>query len=37
MQSYWFIVVGMIMGSIAALVIAKKRSVKFAHFLTACR
>ncbi|MDW2980583.1 type II secretion system F family protein [Rhodanobacter sp. KK11] len=33
MQSYWYIVVGLIGGSIAAVVIAKKRSVKFAHFL----
>lgn len=33
MQSYWWIVIGVIGGSIAALVIAKKRSVKFAHFL----
>ncbi len=33
MQSYWFIVVGLIGGGIAAIVIAKKRSVKFAHFL----
>jgi type IV pilus assembly protein PilC len=33
MQSYWYIVVGVIVGGIAALVIAKKRSVKFAHFL----
>lgn len=33
MQSYWFVVVGVIVGSIAALIIAKKRSVKFAHFL----
>jgi type IV pilus assembly protein PilC len=33
MQSYWFVVIGVIGGSIAALVIAKKRSVKFAHFL----
>ncbi len=33
MQSYWYIVIGIIGGSIAALVIAKKRSVKFAHFL----
>lgn len=33
MQSYWYVVVGIIGGSIAALVIAKKRSVKFAHFL----
>lgn len=33
MQNYWFIVVGIIVGSIVALVVAKKRSVKFAHFL----
>ncbi|KZC15298.1 MULTISPECIES: type II secretion system F family protein [unclassified Rhodanobacter] len=33
MQSYWFVVIGIIGGSIAAIVIAKKRSVKFAHFL----
>jgi type IV pilus assembly protein PilC len=33
MQSYWFVVVGVIVGSIVALVVAKKRSVKFAHFL----
>ncbi|HEY8683610.1 MAG TPA: type II secretion system F family protein [Rhodanobacter sp.] len=33
MQSYWWIVVGVIVGGIAALIIAKKRSVKFAHFL----
>jgi type IV pilus assembly protein PilC len=33
MQSYWWIVIGVIGGSIAALIIAKKRSVKFAHFL----
>jgi len=33
MQSYWFVVVGIIGGSIAAIIIAKKRSVKFAHFL----
>jgi type IV pilus assembly protein PilC len=33
MQSYWWVVVGVIGGGIAALVIAKKRSVKFAHFL----
>jgi type IV pilus assembly protein PilC len=33
MQSYWWVVIGVIGGSIAALVIAKKRSVKFAHFL----
>jgi type IV pilus assembly protein PilC len=33
MQSYWWVVIGLIVGSIAALVIAKKRSLKFAHFL----
>jgi type IV pilus assembly protein PilC len=33
MQSYWWVVIGVIVGGIAALVIAKKRSVKFAHFL----
>ncbi|HWX66241.1 MAG TPA: type II secretion system F family protein [Rhodanobacter sp.] len=33
MQSYWWVVIGVIGGSIAALIIAKKRSVKFAHFL----
>lgn len=33
MQSYWFVVVGIIGGGIAAIIIAKKRSVKFAHFL----
>jgi len=33
MQSYWWIVVGLIGGSIVALIFAKKRSVKFAHFL----
>ncbi|WP_108470814.1 type II secretion system F family protein [Rhodanobacter thiooxydans] len=33
MQSYWFVVVGVIGGSIIAIVLAKKRSVKFAHFL----
>jgi type IV pilus assembly protein PilC len=33
MQSYWWVVIGLIVGSITALVIAKKRSVKFAHFL----
>jgi len=33
MQSYWYVVVGVIVVGIAALVIAKKRSVKFAHFL----
>ena len=33
MQSYWWIVVGVIVGSIVAVVMAKKRSPKFAHFL----
>jgi len=33
MQSYWYIVVGIVVGSIVALVMAKKRSPKFAHFL----
>jgi len=33
MQSHWFIVVGLIAGSIVSVVFAKKRSVKFAHFL----
>jgi len=33
MQSYWWAVVGIIIGSVVALVLAKKRSLKFAHFL----
>ncbi|EIL97334.1 type II secretion system F family protein [Rhodanobacter sp. 115] len=33
MQGYWYIIVGVIGGSIAAVVISKKRSPKFAHFL----
>ena len=33
MQSYWWVVIGAIVGSIVTLVVAKKRSVKFAHFL----
>ncbi|TAM41373.1 MAG: type II secretion system F family protein [Rhodanobacter sp.] len=33
MQSYWYIVIGIIVGGIAAIVIVKKRSPKFAHFL----
>jgi type IV pilus assembly protein PilC len=33
MQDYWFVVIGIIVGGIVALVVAKKRSVKFAHFL----
>ena len=33
MQSCWYIVIGVIVGGIVALVVAKKRSPKFAHFL----
>jgi len=33
MQSYWWVVIGVIIGSVVALVMAKRRSVKFAHFL----
>lgn len=33
MQQYWWVVLGGIAGSIVALIMAKKRSVKFAHFL----
>ncbi|MBN8947373.1 MAG: type II secretion system F family protein [Rhodanobacter sp.] len=33
MQGYWYIVVGIIVGGIAAIVIGMKRSPKFAHFL----
>lgn len=33
MKSYWWLVIGSIAGSVVALVAAKKRSVKFAHFL----
>ena len=33
MQEYWWVVIGGIAGSIVALIMAKKRSVKFAHFL----
>ena len=33
MQSYWWVVIGVIVGSIISLVVAKKRSLKFAHFL----
>jgi len=33
MQSYWWAVIGIIVGSIFVLITAKKRSVKFAHFL----
>lgn len=33
MQDYWYIVLGGGIGGIVALIMAKKRSVKFAHFL----
>jgi type IV pilus assembly protein PilC len=33
MQSYWWVVIGSIVGSIAAVIFFKKRSLKFAHFL----
>lgn len=33
MKSYWWAVLGGIIGSVVALVMAKSRSVKFAHFL----
>ncbi|WEN16327.1 type II secretion system F family protein [Rhodanobacter sp. AS-Z3] len=33
MQSYWWLVIGIIIGSITAIIMAKKRSLKFAHFL----
>jgi len=33
MQSYWWLFIGVVVGGIVALVFAKKRSVKFAHFL----
>jgi type IV pilus assembly protein PilC len=33
MQSYWWLVIGIIVGSITLLIMAKKRSPKFAHFL----
>lgn len=33
MKAYWWLVIGSIIGSIVALVMAKSRSVKFAHFL----
>ena len=33
MQDYWWVVLGSIAGGIVALIMAKKRSVKFAHFL----
>ena len=33
MQTWWLLVIGVVGGSIAAIVIGKKRSPKFAHFL----
>jgi type IV pilus assembly protein PilC len=33
MQSYWWVVIGVIVGGAIALIVAKKRSLKFAHFL----
>ena len=33
MQSYWWVVIGGVVGGIVAFIIAKKRSLKFAHFL----
>ncbi|SFS06003.1 type IV pilus assembly protein PilC [Dyella sp. OK004] len=33
MQHYWWLVIGVIVGSIVALIAAKKRSAKVAHFL----
>jgi type IV pilus assembly protein PilC len=33
MQSYWWVVIGVVVGGVVALIVAKKRSVKFAHFL----
>jgi type IV pilus assembly protein PilC len=33
MQSYWWVVVTVIVGGVVSLVMAKRRSVKFAHFL----
>ncbi|KAF1009593.1 MAG: Type II secretion system protein F [Luteibacter sp.] len=33
MQSYWWLVIGSIVGTIVAFIMAKKRSVKFAHLL----
>lgn len=33
MKSYWWIVIGSIVGGVVALVMANKRSPKFAHFL----
>jgi type IV pilus assembly protein PilC len=33
MQHYWWVVIGGIIGAVVAIVMAKRRSVKFAHFL----
>jgi type IV pilus assembly protein PilC len=33
MQSYWWVVLGIIVGSIVSVIFFKKRSLKFAHFL----
>ena len=33
MQSYWWLIIGVVVGGVIALIFAKKRSVKFAHFL----
>jgi type IV pilus assembly protein PilC len=33
MKSYWWVVIGVIVGSVVGIVAAKKRSTKFAHFL----
>lgn len=33
MQQYWWVVIGVIVGSIVAMTMAKRRSIKFAHFL----
>lgn len=33
MKAYWWVVIGVIVGGITALVMANKRSIKFAHFL----
>jgi len=33
MQSYWWLIIGVVVGGVIALIVAKKRSVKFAHFL----
>ena len=33
MKSYWWVLIGGIVGTVVAIVMAKKRSTKFAHFL----